>query len=38
MKSIFGTAPEVLVRKDGILGLIRKRQTLDQLMQNEVQT
>ncbi len=31
----FPAAPEVLVRKDGILELIRARQTLEQLMENE---
>jgi len=32
----FPEAPEVLLRKDGTLQLIRKRQTLDQMIVNEV--
>jgi diaminopimelate decarboxylase len=33
----FPEAPEVLVRCDGTVVLIRKRQTLEQLMENELQ-
>ena len=32
----FPEAPEVLLTREGTFQLIRKRQTLDQVMQNEV--
>jgi diaminopimelate decarboxylase len=32
----FPEAPEVLLRKDGSFDVIRKRQTLEQMTQNEV--